>query len=77
MTLADDDSLDCALSKDSELIALLNFKLKKFNPTSKEFEAGPPLTAEEEAKHKAIRFYSLQLKDQKELLKLILINLLV
>ena len=48
---------DCALSKDSELIKLLNFKLKKFNPTSKEFESGPPLT-EEEIKHKSIRFYS-------------------
>ena len=55
---------DCALSKDSELIKLLNFKLKKFNPTSKEFESGPPLT-EEEIKHKSIRFYSLQLKDEK------------
>ena len=63
-TLADEDNLDCSLSKDNELIALLNFKLKKFNPTSKEFESGPPLTAEE-TKHKAIRFYSLQLKDQK------------
>ena len=48
-------------SKDSELITLLNFKLKKFNPTSKEFESGPPLT-DEEIKHKGIRFYSLQLK---------------
>jgi len=37
---------DCALSKDSELINLLNFKLKKFNPTGKEFESGPPLTEE-------------------------------
>ena len=55
---------DCALSKDSELIKLLNFKLKKFNPNSKEFESGPPLT-EEEIKHKSIRFYSLQLKDEK------------
>ena len=25
---------ECALSKDSELIALLNFKLRKFNPTT-------------------------------------------
>ena len=39
-------------------------ELKKFNPTSKEFESGPPLT-EEEIKHKSIRFYSLQLKDEK------------
>ncbi|MFL2675734.1 MAG: hypothetical protein CNE97_01155 [alpha proteobacterium MED-G10] len=59
-----DDSRECALSEDSELINLLNFKLKKFNPTSKEFESGPPLT-EEEIKHKSIRFYSLQLKDEK------------
>ena len=64
---------DCALSKDSELINLLNFKLKKFNTTGKEFESGPPLT-EEEIKHKSIRFYSLQLQDE-EMLKLILINL--
>ena len=61
--LSKEDS-ECALSKDSELIKLLNFKLKKFNPTSKEFESGPPLT-EEEIKHKSIRFYSLQLKDEK------------
>ena len=59
-----DDESECALSKDSDLISLLNFKLKKFNPTSKEYEAGPPLT-EEEVKHKSIRFYSLQLKDQR------------
>ena len=61
--LSKEDS-ECALSEDSELIKLLNFKLKKFNPTSKEFESGPPLT-EEEIKHKSIRFYSLQLKDEK------------
>tara|TARA_B100000287_G_C20572370_1_gene757084 strand:- start:150 stop:1259 length:1110 start_codon:yes stop_codon:yes gene_type:complete len=59
-----DADLECTLSKDFELIELLNFKLRKFNPTSKEFESGPPLT-EEEIKHKAIRFYSLQLKDQR------------
>ena len=51
-----EDDLECKLSKDSELINLLNFKLRKFNPTSKEFEAGPPLT-DEEIKHKSIRFY--------------------
>ena len=62
--IADEDNLDCTLSKDDDLIGLLNFKLKKFNPTSKEFESGPPLTAEE-TKHKAIRFYSLQLKEPK------------
>ena len=59
-----DDSSECILSEDSELINLLNFKLKKFNPTSKEFESGPPLT-EEEVKHKSIRFYSEQLKDER------------
>ena len=60
----DEDESDCSLSKDSELISLLNFKLKKFNPTSKEYESAPPLT-DEEIKHKSIRFYSLQLKDQR------------
>ena len=59
-----EEDLNVALSKDSELITLLNFKLKKFNPTSKEFESGPPLT-DEEIKHKGIRFYSLQLKDER------------
>ena len=59
-----EDDFECKLSKDSELINLLNFKLRKFNPTSKEFEAGPPLT-DEEIKHKSIRFYSLQLKDER------------
>ena len=59
-----EEDLECALSKDSELITLLNFKLRKFNPTSKEFESGPPLT-DEEIKHKGIRFYSLQLKDER------------
>ena len=59
--LQSEDNFECSLSKDSELITLLNFKLKKFNPTSKEFESGPPLT-DEEIKHKGIRFYSLQLK---------------
>ena len=62
--LQSEDNFECRLSKDSELITLLNFKLKKFNPTSKEFESGPPLT-DEEIKHKGIRFYSLQLKDEK------------
>ena len=57
------DEIDCSLSLDSELIELLNFKLKKFNPTSKEYESGPPLT-DQEIKHKGIRFYSLQLKDE-------------
>ena len=38
--------------------------MKKFNPTGKEFESGPPLT-EEEIKHKSIRFYSLQLQDER------------
>ena len=65
---SDDDETDCSLSKDAELIALLNFKLKKFNPTSKEYESAPPLT-DEEIKHKSIRFYSLQLKDQRQRLK--------
>ena len=64
------DNDDCALSKDSELIKLLNFKLKKFNPTSKEFESGPPLT-EEEIKHKSIDFILYNLKTKK-MLKLIL-----
>ena len=59
-----EENLECALSKDSELITLLNFKLRKFNPASKEFESGPPLT-DEEIKHKGIRFYSLQLKDER------------
>ncbi len=59
-----EENFECALSKDSELISLLNFKLRKFNPTSKEFESGPPLT-EEEIKHKGIRFYSLQLKNER------------
>ena len=62
--LQSEDNFECRLSNDSELIALLNFKLKKFNPTSKEFESGPPLT-DEEIKHKGIRFYSLQLKDER------------
>ena len=59
-----EEDLECAISKDSELITLLNFKLRKFNPASKEFESGPPLT-DEEIKHKGIRFYSLQLKDER------------
>ena len=59
-----DQDEECRLSKDFELIQLLNLKLKKFNPTSKEFEQGPPLT-DGEIKHKAIRYYSLQLKDQR------------
>ncbi len=62
--LQSEENLECALSKDSELITLLNFKLRKFNPAAKEFESGPPLT-DEEIKHKGIRFYSLQLKDQR------------
>ena len=64
VNLQSEENGECALSKDSELITLLNFKLKKFNPTSKEFESGPPLT-DEEIKHKGIRFYSLQLKDER------------
>ena len=37
----------CKLSPDSELIKLLNLKLKKFNPLAKELESQPPLTEEE------------------------------
>tara|TARA_X000001036_G_scaffold223730_1_gene209402 strand:+ start:80 stop:1186 length:1107 start_codon:yes stop_codon:yes gene_type:complete len=59
-----DKDEECRLSKDFELIELLNLKLKKFNPASKEFEQGPPLT-DGEVKHKAIRYYSLQLKNEK------------
>ena len=33
-----EENPECRLSKDSELITLLNFKLRKFNPASKEFE---------------------------------------
>ncbi len=54
----------CELSKDSELITLLNLKLKKFNPLSKDLEGGPPLT-DDEIKHKSIRYYADQLLDQK------------
>ena len=45
------------LSQDSELIKLLNLKLKKFNPMAKELEDQPPLT-DEEIKQKSVRFYA-------------------
>ena len=54
----------CQLSKDAELINLLNVKLKKFNPLSKDLEGQPPLT-DDEIKHKSIRFYADQLQEQK------------
>lgn len=55
---------ECTLSKDAELINLLNAKLKKFNPAGKEMEDQPPLT-DEEIKHKSIRFYATQLEEVK------------
>ena len=58
----EEDTEKCELSQDSELINLLNLKLKKFNPESKEFENQPPLT-DDEVKHKSIRFYAEQLQD--------------
>ena len=60
-----DDTEDvCELSKDSDLLDLLNFKLKKFNPMSKELEGQPQLSAEE-IEQKSIRFYAEQLKTVK------------
>ena len=61
--LVEDDE-ECTLSKDAELINLLNAKLKKFNPAGKEMEDQPPLT-DEEIKHKSIRFYATQLEEVK------------
>ena len=54
----------CELSKDSDLLNLLNFKLKKFNPMSKELEGQPQLSAEE-IEQKSIRFYAEQLETAK------------
>ena len=60
--LSDEDSQKCFISKDAELLKLLNYKLKKFNPMAKENEGGPPLSAEE-IEQKSIRFYTEQLKN--------------
>ena len=57
-TEEDDD--ECKLSPDSDLIKLLNLKLRKFNPMAKELEDQPPLS-DEEVKQKSVRFYANQL----------------
>tara|TARA_Y100001970_G_C14131889_1_gene802143 strand:+ start:61 stop:1200 length:1140 start_codon:yes stop_codon:yes gene_type:complete len=54
----------CELSKDSELLELLNYQLKKFNPMSKELE-GQPQLSNEEIEQKSIRFYAEQLESAK------------
>ena len=54
----------CELSKDSELLQLLNYQLKKFNPMSKELE-GQPQLSNEEIEQKSIRFYAEQLEAAK------------
>ena len=54
----------CELSKDSELLELLNYQLKKFNPMSKELE-GQPQLSNEEIEQKSIRFYAEQLEEAK------------
>lgn len=58
----DEEDEECKLSQDSELIKLLNLKLRKFNPMAKELEDQPPLT-DEEIKQKSVRFYANQLTD--------------
>ena len=58
----DENDDECRLSPDSDLIKLLNKKLRKFNPMAKELEDQPPLTDEEVAQ-KSIRFYANQLED--------------
>ncbi len=60
----DDIKDECQLSQDSDLLALLNFKLKKYNPMSKELEGQPQLTPEE-IEQQSIRFHAEQLEDAK------------
>ena len=59
-----EDEDECKLSPDSDLIKLLNLKLRKFNPLAKELESQPPLT-EEEIQQNSITFYANQLEEQK------------
>ena len=59
-----EDDERCDLSKDSDLLKLLNFQLKKFNPMSKDLEGQPPLS-KDEVQQKSIRFYAEQLTDAK------------
>ena len=40
----DEEEEECKLSPDSDLIKLLNLKLRKFNPLAKELEDQPPLS---------------------------------
>ena len=53
---------ECRLSPDSDLIKLLNLKLRKFNPMAKELEDQPPLS-DDEVKQKSVRFYANQLEE--------------
>ena len=57
----DDEDEECKLSQDSELIKLLNLKLRKFNPMAKELEDQP--VNGQEIKQKSVRFYANQLTD--------------
>ena len=54
----------CELSQDADLLGLLNFKLKKYNPMSKDLEGQPQLTPEE-IEQQSIRFHAEQLKEVK------------
>ena len=56
----EEEDEECKLSPDSDLIKLLNLKLRKFNPMAKELEDQPPLS-DEEIKQKSVRFYANQL----------------
>ena len=58
----EEDEEECKLSPDSDLIKLLNLKLRKFNPMAKELEDQPPLS-DEEVKQKSVRFYANQLEE--------------
>lgn len=66
----EDDNKECATSPHSDLLNLLNFKLKKFNPVPEDRRGGEvrgggsQLTADEVTTN-SIRFYAEQLKDVK------------
>ena len=60
----DQNNEQCELSQDADLLGLLNFKLKKYNPMSKDLEGQPQLTPEE-IEQQSIRFHAEQLKEVK------------
>ena len=61
---SNNEDTECSLSTDNDLLNLLNFKLKKFDPNPKDrSEIGENPLTPDEVNQNSIRFYAEQLKE--------------